>query len=391
MYDFFRDADAAMYHFWCLEMPDRRGIILSMSTKKSVRATRKVLLKDVAAEAGVSITTASRALSQPQKVQPETLARIKAAALELGYMPNGAARALRSRRTRLIGTVLPTLEYAIYIRQVEALQRVLNMNGYSLLVTASGYSLEGEFEQARTLAERGVEGLVLVGGVHHPGLISMLEENNIPVVTTYTYHADGRYPCVGFDNVAVASKAVGHFVDLGHTRIAMVAGITRDNDRAGGRVQGFKAALASAGLELPPAYLIEKPYNVAAGREALRSLIALDHPPTAIFCASDVLAFGVLVECTAKGIEVPGQMSVIGFDNLELCAHFPPGITTIEVPATAMGEGAARYLIGRLSGQSVTEHVELQADLILRSTTAPPPHSRSARRGRATRAAATGR
>src|SRR5690606_32527069 len=143
--------------------------------------------------------------------------------------------------------------------------------------------------------------------------------------TTYTYHAEGRYPCVGFDNVAVAGKAAGHFMDLGHTRIAMVAGITRDNDRAGERVEGFKAALASAGLDLPPGYLIEKPYNVAAGREALRSLIALDRPPTAVFCASDVLAFGVLVECTAKGIDVPGRMSVIGFDNLELCAHFPPG------------------------------------------------------------------
>jgi len=372
-------------------MPGAREQALSMNTKKTVKGNRKVLLKDVAAGAQVSITTASRALSQPDKVQPETLARIKAAALKLGYMPNGAARALRSRRTRLIGTVLPTLEYAIYIRKVEALQRILSMNGYSLLVTASGYSLQEEFQQARTLVERGVEGLVLVGGVHHPGLITMLEENEIPVITTYTYHAEGRYPCVGFDNVGVASKAVGHFMDLGHTRIAMVAGITRDNDRAGGRVEGFKAALAAAGLELPPGYLIEKPYNVAAGREALRSLIALDRPPTAVFCASDVLAFGVLVECTAKGIDVPGQMSVIGFDNLELCAHFPPGITTIEVPATEMGEGAARYLIGRLSGQSVSEHVELQADLILRSTTAPPPRAQAARKARSASAGARAR
>ncbi len=354
-----------------------------MNSKKSVSGGRKVLLRDVAAGANVSITTASRALTQPHKVQPETLARIKAAALKLGYMPNGAARALRSRRTRLIGTVLPTLDYAIYIPQVEALQRVLSANGYSLLVTASGYSLQGEFEQARTLIERGVEGLVLIGGIHHPDLASMLEENDIPAVSTYTYHADGRYPCVGFDNVLVARKAINHFVDLGHERIAMIAGITRDNDRASERVEGFKAALAAAGLPLVPGYLIEKPYTVAAGREALRSLMALQQPPTAIFCASDVLAFGVLVECASKGIEVPGRMSVIGFDNLELCAHFPPGITTIEVPATAMGEGAAQYLVARLSGHAATEHVELQADLILRSTTAPPMRAARAPAGRA--------
>lgn len=320
----------------------------------------------------MSVTTASRALSEPHKVQPETLARIRAAALSLGYMPNGAARALRSRRTRLIGAVLPTLDYAIYNRQIEALQRTLNDNGYSLLVTSSGYSRQEEFVQARTLVERGVEGLVLIGGAHHPGLMLMLDEQGIPSVDTYTYHSGGGRACVGFDNIAVVEKAINHFADLGHTRIAMIAGITHDNDRARGRIDGVKAALKKRGLSLLPQHLIEKPYKVAAGREALRTLLSVKQRPTAIFCASDVLAFGVLVECVSQGIAVPRQLSVIGFDNLEFCAHLPPGMTTIEVPAAEMGEGAARYLIGRLSGKTENEYVELQADLILRGTTAPP-------------------
>lgn len=338
------------------------------------RHSRKVLLKDVAAGAQVSVTTASRALSQPQKVRPETLARIQASAQRLGYLANGAARALRSRRTRLIGAVLPTLDYAIYSAQIEALQRTLNHSGYSLLVTSSGYARQAEFEQARTLVERGVEGLVLIGDVHHPALITMLTENGIPFVNTYVYHAGGGDACVGFDNVAVVGKVVRHLVDLGHTRIAMVAGITHDNDRASGRVVGVRSALASYGLGLAPDYLIEKPYTVAAGREALRALMALPLPPTAVFCASDVLAFGVLVECARQGVSVPQSLSVVGFDNLEFCAHFPPGMTTIGVPARQMGEGAARYLIARLAGESGNACVELEAALILRGTTAPPPN-----------------
>lgn len=333
---------------------------------------RKVLLKDVAAAAGVSVTTASRALSEPQKVQTDTLARIEAAARKLGYMPNGAARALRSRRTRLIGTVLPTLDYAIYSRQIAALQRVLGEHGYSLLVTSSGYSRQEEFKQARTLVERGVEGLVLIGGSHHPDLISMLEEQDIPSIDTYIYHRGGGRSCVGFDNVAVVAKVINHFIDIGHTRIAMIAGITKDNDRASGRVAGVRLALKKRGLSLPARYLIEKPYKIASGREALRSLFSIEPYPTAVFCASDVLAFGVLVECASQGIVVPDQLSVIGFDNLEFCAHLPPGMTTIEVPAVAMGEGAARHLIARLAGRAGAEYVELEANLILRGTTAPP-------------------
>lgn len=339
-------------------MPDHRG--------------RKAMLKDVAAAAGVSVTTASRALSEPHKVQTDTLARIKAAAAKLGYLPNGAARALRSRRTRLIGTVLPTLDYAIYSRQIEALQNTLGQHGYSLLVTSSGYSRLEEMHQARTLIERGVEGLVLIGGAHHPDLIALLQEQNVPSVDTYIHRPNGKYSSVGFDNVAVVGKVINHLCDLGHRRIAMVAGITKDNDRAGGRVTGVNAALEKRGLSLPSHYLIEKHYTIAAGREALRTLFATKPHPTAVFCASDVLAFGVLVECGNLGIEVPRQLSVVGFDNLEFCAHLPPGMTTIEVPASAMGEGAAHYLIGRLSGNLEPAHIELEANLILRGTTAPP-------------------
>lgn len=336
-------------------------------------APRRPSLKDVAFLAEVSIATASRAMSEPGRVQTDTLKRIRAAADQLGYMPNGAARALRSRRTRLVGTVLPTLDYAIYNNQIAALQRTLGEHGYSLLVTSSGYDHQEELRQARTLIERGVEGLVLIGGAHHPELESMLRTRKIPVIETYIYNPQSERSCVGFDNEAVVAKVIHHLADIGHTRIAMIAGITRDNDRASDRVVGVRTALAARGLTLPDAYLIEKPYTIAAGRQAARSLLAASPTPTAVFCGSDVLAFGALAECAAQGVAVPEQLSIVGFDNLEFCAHLPPGLTTIEVPAAAMGQESARHLITRLSGATEVEHVALEANLILRGTTAPPP------------------
>jgi LacI family transcriptional regulator len=330
-------------------------------------------LMDVAKAANVSKTTASRALSDPTKVNSETLARVQAAMAKLDYRPNGVARALRSRSTRLIGAVLPTLDYAIYIKQVEALQRELNEHGYSLLLTSSGFSLAEELKQTRTLLERGVEGLVLVGSVHHPDLIALLEEQMIPTVETYVYGNSGGRSCIGFNNSEVVAAAIDHLVDLGHTRIAMISGITRDNDRASARVAGVRARLDQRGLTFPAGYLIEKPYTISAGRDALRVLASRDPAPTAVFCGSDVLAFGVLAECAKQGIDVPRHMSVIGFDNLDFCAHLPPGMTTIDVPAAEMGAGAARHLVARLSGSIEPEYVELEATLILRGTTARPP------------------
>lgn len=342
------------------------------ATHGRTAARRKTSLRDVALAAGVSVATASRALSEPARVQPDTLQRIQAAARTLGYMPNGAARALRSRRTQLVGIVLPTLDYAIYNNLIAALQLTLAESGYSLLVTSAGYNQYEEYQQARTLVERGIEGLVLIGGSHHPGLAAMLREQNIPCVDTYVYQRSAGRSCVGFDNEAAVAKVINHLADLGHTRIAMVAGVTRDNDRASERVAGVRAALATRGLLLHDDYLIEQPYSIAAGREALRTLCALPYPPTAIFCASDVLAFGVLMECASQGIRVPGQLSVVGFDNLEFCAHLLPGLTTIEVPATAMGERSAHHLIACLSRGAAVEYAELEANLILRGTTAPP-------------------
>ena len=163
-----------------------------MTSKRLQRQPQnQVSLLDVAALAGCSTASVSRVLNQPDLVKGELRARVQSAMHQLGYMPNSAARALRSRRTHIMGIVIPTLNYAIYARLVEGLQLQLAEHGYSLLVATSEYDLEREQERARVLIERGVEALVLIGDTHQPALYQLLEATGIPYVNTYVYRADG--------------------------------------------------------------------------------------------------------------------------------------------------------------------------------------------------------
>lgn len=338
----------------------------------NVRAKSPITLRDVARDAQVSAATVSRALSNPEKVRPETLARVLAAAQACGYVLDGAARALRERRTRTIGAVIPTLDNAIFANATHALQRTLEQHGYTLLVACHEFDLAAEVNVARRLVERGVDGLVLVGLDHQDELFRILETAGLPYLLTWALDRSGRRPCVGFDNHAAATRVVQYLADIGHREIAMIAGETAHNDRARSRVEGVTAALAARALAFPPERLLERPYSFAAGREAMRMLAAQISRPSAVICGNDVLAIGALAECRALGIAVPGEISLTGFDDLEFSALTTPTLTTIHVPSHALGEASANALLRMVSGEVSTCCHELGVDLVVRETTAPP-------------------
>ncbi|MGH7106524.1 MAG: substrate-binding domain-containing protein, partial [Acetobacteraceae bacterium] len=189
---------------------------------------------------------------------------------------------------------------------------------------------------------------------------------------TWIYETASGHPCIGFDNRGAAMRMTDHLLNLGHRRFAVVAGVTLYNDRAGERVAGIRAALAARGLTLTASEILERPYSLADGRHALRILMQRPEPPTAIICGNDVLAIGALLECLAAGIAVPGEVSVTGFDDLELASHLRPALTTLRVPAAAIGRYAAEYLTRQLDGRTAPGSMELEVELILRGTTGPP-------------------
>lgn len=329
-------------------------------------------LEDVAREAGVSTASVSRYLNMPELVRPARREKIEASIAALGYVPHGAARALASQRTRTIGAVIPTLDNAIFARGVQAFQQRLHSDGYTLLLASFDYDLDEELRQVDALLTRGVDALLLVGCQHLPSLYERLDKKGLPYVHTWAFDRSGTKACVGFDNRLAARRAASYLLDIGHSAIALIVGIADGNDRAMERAIGVREALEERGLSLLPEYTLEKPYDVAEGRSAMRQLLAQDLPPTAVICGNDILAMGALLECQARGVAVPEQVSITGFDDLPLTSHLQPSLTTLHVPAGEMGRRAAEYLLTRLGDVPMPDSTELEVGLIVRGTTAPP-------------------
>ncbi|HYW77113.1 MAG TPA: LacI family DNA-binding transcriptional regulator [Gammaproteobacteria bacterium] len=334
---------------------------------------RQVSLSDVARQAGVSTASVSRVINTPERVRPELRARIEAAIRDLGYIPSAAARALVTRKTRAIGAIVPTIDDAIFATGINALQRQLTRLGYTLLLASSEYDWNQEVHEAQTLLAHGVEGLMLIGEAHDEQLYALLERSGVPFINCWTYRADSPYACVGFDNRRAAFELTQYLTKLGHRDIGMIAGITEGNDRARDRFLGVRDALAAIGSSLPPERTVEQPYSIADGRNGLRELLARgSEPPTAIIGGNDILAMGAMFECQAQGLAIPDSLSIAGFDDLSISAHLQPGLTTVRVPSSEMGQRAADFLVRRLSGQPALDHVEVQTSLVVRGTTTSP-------------------
>ncbi|MBS7788617.1 substrate-binding domain-containing protein [Roseococcus sp. SDR] len=325
-------------------------------------------LLDIAAEAGVSLATASRSLAQPDIVAPETLARVRAAILRLG-----GARALDAPRGASgsgVAAIVPTLDNPIFSRALQAMQGVLNGAGHHLLVASSDYQPETELAVLRGLLARGVDGVILVGAQRAPEAWELLEAAEIPVVLTWC-EAPG-FDAVVVDNHEAGRIAAEHLIGLGHKRLGVVCGLTRHNDRQRLRLQGVRDAVAAHGLELPEWRVVEQEFSLAGGRTGCAALLSLAEPPTAVICGIDQLAVGCLVEAQSRGIAVPEQLSVVGIDNLEMAAHLSPPLTTVHVPTARIGAEAAALVLARLRRQSYPTRVELPVELVTRRSSAPP-------------------
>jgi LacI family transcriptional regulator len=330
-------------------------------------------IEDVASAARVSTATVSRVLNRPDAVREALRQRVIEAVVRLGYVPHAGARALMLRRSGTVGAVFPTVDHAIFAKAIDALQRRLADAGLQLLIATSGYDVNTEARQAMNLVTRGADALALCGIGQSPQLLRFLRQRALPTVHVMTYPPAPEMVCVGFDNARAIGQAVHYLLDLGHRRVAMLAGITRCNDRAAARVTGVRQALGEAGLELPPPYLVERAYGLAEARDGFRALMAASPAPTAILCGNDVLAFGALLEAQRMGINVPKALSVVGFDDLEMARHILPALTTLHVPTEAMWCAAADRLVGALEQRPVPTATEVEVELVVRDSTGPAP------------------
>lgn len=330
-------------------------------------------LMDVAKHAGVSTATVSRCLNFPDKVTSKTRDRVMATISELGYAPNFGARAMVTQRTNTIGAVIPTMENAIFARGLQAFQEELGAHGFNLMVASSSYQRDLEVRQVQSLVARGADAVLLIGHIRDPQIYSFLEKQDVPALVTWTFDPDAARPSVGFNNRTAMRDMARKVIGSGHRHLAMVAAPLARNDRAQRRLLGLKDAMEEAALDPSSLHLIEKPYGIENGAAAFANLIEHDRPPTAIFCGNDVLAVGALRRAREMGVDVPGEVSIIGFDDIELSQVTHPMLTTVHVPHREMGKQAAKMLVRHLIDGAPMESVALQTELRLRASLGPPP------------------
>jgi LacI family transcriptional regulator len=357
---------------------DKKSAVVPKGHVKS-----KVKIEDVARQAAVSAATVSRVLNHPEIVRPELRDKVTRAIANLSYTRDSAARALKSGRMRTIGAIVPTLGLGIFADGVEALQNRLSESGYTLFVANSQYDQRRELQELQSLIERGIDGIVLVGGSHGQELRALIHQARVPVITTYVSKAQGGIPAIGIDNQRATRELTQYLLELGHVRFGTIANVPPSNDRSRARLDGIQKALAEAGIHLQPSQIIRADHSLAQGRSALRQLLN-DHPDiTAVICTTDTLSIGAMAEARKKGISVPQQLSITGFDDVELSSQVDPPLTTISIPAAEIGRGAADYLVNAIAGMPIPKSVQLPYRLIIRGSTAPPRAVPAGRRSKA--------
>lgn len=325
-------------------------------------------LEDVAKKARVSTATISRCLNSPDQVAVHTRSRVMEAVKSLGYSPNFGAKALASRRTNTVGAIIPTMANAIFASGLQAFQQELTEHGATLLVASSYYDPVIEEQQIRAMIARGADGLLLIGKVRDKQIYQFLEQHNIPFVIAWSFGRQTNRSFVGFDNGAAAFALAERAIELGHRHFAFLSAERKYNDRARDRVTGVKRALKKHGID-PASMLIEEvPYSIREAGAAFKSVIQKQRKTTIVMCGNDVQAVGSVKQARALGLAVPGDISITGFDDLELATVVEPAITTVHVPHREMGKLAAEVLISRMIGGSEHKRIKLPTYIVERDT-----------------------
>lgn len=340
------------------------------------RREKPVGLREVAAAAKVSTATVSRVINNPATVSEELRARIETVIGELGWVPSGTARALVTRRTNTVGAVFPMLAMGDFARAIDALEDELVARNYTLLLARSRYVPAHEHRQVMKLVERGVDGLILVGATRAPETRRFLASHPVPVVNTFVYAEAGEIPSIGPDNRGALHQMASYLISLGHRRFGLISQSTKNNDRAAARREGVLAALAENGLTVAPHHHVEGHWTIAEGRQLLRRITARKPWPTAVICGNSLLAVGALLESQAMGIDVPGEMSIVGYDDTEIMREMPIPITTVRVASEEVGRLAGRLIVERIGGEDVGTGIELPAEIVVRRSSGPPPPER---------------
>lgn len=339
-------------------------------------------IRDVAKRAEVSVATVSRVLNQSATVKEDTRQKVLSAIKECGFTYNAIARSLSTKKSVTIGVIVPAITNPVFAQSTRGIQDFSNSCGYSIILGNSDYSSDVEDRLIEVFKEKRVEGIILTCSNIYHEYIQSLKQVNLPYVLLYNTPFDKTLNFVTIDNYKAAYEIVEHLVKLGHRRIGMIAGRFDMSDRSLARSQAFKACLKDYGIPDQPIYLIETDLSFEGGRKAMGSLLDITPPLTGIFCSNDFMAMGAMKSIREKGLRIPDDISIVGFDDIEMASYFSPELTTIHQPAYEMGVKGAELLFKILSGESKgPQQIILDHKLIIRNSCGPVNQSKKSKGG----------
>jgi len=333
---------------------------------------RGLTMKDIAERAGVSVATVSRVLNNSKPVSDQLKAKVLKVVKETGYKPNALARSLIKQRTGTIGVIIPDLDNETFADLIKGIELILDENDYVLVVTNTMGQVEKELEMFHLFEEKRVDGIIFSG-------VSLTEEHKdffsnfeIPTVVVGQEFKELNFPSVTIDNFQAAFDMTQYLIDLGHKKIAMIRGPMYDQQAGKERVLGYKTALRENDLEIVDEYIRQGDFTIESGYQAMKEILKKEKMPTAVFCASDKMAIGALNCCLDNGLKVPDDISIAGFDDMELATAIRPELTTIHQDQVQKGIKTAEILMKVMKRKKKEVYnIQLPYSLIKRGSTGP--------------------
>ena len=328
-------------------------------------------LHEVAKVANVSIATVSRAINNPKgSVTPETRKRVMAAVEKLNYRPNMIARSFRSQKTKTIGIIVSDITHPHVANLIAGAESVLKKSGYIYILSNAANSLEGEKIGVELFLQNRVDGILSTGfaGPSTKDIFFPLIENNVPLVLIGSSLYNNKVPSVYVDHARGGYLATEHLIKSGHKNILYMSGYHPDSEP---RLKGYRNALKDADIPINDDLVIYGGNTPEDGYKSIIKFLNKNNCPTAIFCFDDTVALGAMRGIYEKGLKIPSDCSVIGFDNIPYCQFSCPKLTTIAQPAVQMGEQGAKLLLELLNGKdgASNKRIVFQPNLVLREST----------------------
>jgi LacI family transcriptional regulator len=332
-----------------------------------MRNKRSIRIQDVATAAGVSVSTVSRVLNDKDDIAPETYERVKTIIAEMGYASSLAARSMRSSRTNVVGLIMPDAGEPFPIEVMKGVNNTIAALDYDLIIYTCGdyrkhYSADREKKFVSLLNNSITDGVIVVtpAATHFT--------TNGPVVAVDPHYEITEYPSVISTNREGAIEAMDYLIQLGHRRIGFISG-RFDLVSANRRLRGYEDSLAQAGIPLDPNLVVQGDFTADSGLSCARQLLSLPDPPTAIFAANDQSALGAYQAAQEAGLSIPGELSIIGFDNIPEAAQADPGLTTVDQSIQEMGKIAIQMLIALIEGKPLeNQFIKTPTRLVIRGS-----------------------